>query len=194
MLRHRLRSKTLALVGLLIVVGCGSTSTPPTSTPPRAIYAVVDTVLRSPVLTEFYGRSCQGLHGTWFLNVVQGGSNQVLHPSYRLDWSFIGGSSVARPSGPVATAHAGKLQATVTLTDGVLRISGVGPTGSPVSGQGTLSIGLSGSAAAPVLTLTETGLTTVEQELDLQSPFVASGGPVTVPIHMVSTAAGCNAH
>jgi hypothetical protein len=160
---------------------------------PSSQCAVINTVRLSPVLTQFYGRSCQGLRGAWFLNIVQGGSDKILHPPYRLDWSFTDGSSVAQPTGGTTTAHAGLQDVTVTLTNGVLVISGTGPTGAKVSGQGTLSVQLSGSASAPSLTVTETGMTAVEQKLGLQSPFVVNGGPVVVPVHISATAAGCKA-
>jgi hypothetical protein len=155
--------------------------------------AVVNTVHISPVLAQYYGQSCQGLHGAWYLNVSQGGGPQILRPSYRLNWSFTDNTSLARPSGSVNFAPAGRLQATGTLKDGVLSITGTGSTGTPVSGHGTLTVQLSGSARAPTLTLTETGLTTVEGKLGFLSPFVANGGPVAIPIQIVTTAPGCKA-
>ena len=156
--------------------------------------AVVNVVHTSPVLTQYYGQSCQGLHGAWYLNVSQGGGAQVLRPSYRLSWSFAEGSLLARPSGSVDFAPTDRLNATGTLMDGVLSIKGTGLNGAPVSGQGTLTVQLSGPATAPTLTLTETGLTNVEEKLGFQSPFVASGGPVTIQIQILTTAPGCNAH
>lgn len=155
--------------------------------------AVVNTVHTSPVLTQYFGQSCQGLHGAWFLNVSQGGGAQVLRPSYRLNWSFAGATSIARPSGSVDFASTGPSRATGSLKEGVIKISGTGSTGSPVSGQGTLTVELSGSTTAPTLTITETGLASVEQKLGFQSPFVVNGSPVTIPIQIVATAPGCNA-
>lgn len=155
--------------------------------------AVVNTVHTSPVLVQYFGQSCQGLHGAWYLNVSQGGGALVIRPSYRLNWSFEGGSTLARPTGSVDFVSGGRLQATGTLNDGVLSVTGTGSTGPPVSGQGTLTVQLTGSAKAPTLTVTETGLTTLEQKLGFQSPFVINGGPVTIPIQFVTTAAGCSA-
>jgi hypothetical protein len=90
-------------------------------------------------------------------------------------------------------ASTGRSHATGTLKDGVINITGTGSTGSPVTGQGTLTVELSGSTTAPTLIITETGLATVEEKLGFQSPFVVNGGPVTIPIQVVATAPGCNA-
>ena len=84
-------------------------------------------------------------------------------------------------------------QATGTLSNGVLKISGKTSTHESVSGQGTLSVQLSGTAAAPTLTVSETGLTTLEQKLGMTSPFIVNGEPLTVPIQMTPKVAGCPA-
>jgi hypothetical protein len=208
-IRRRRSSRSLIAYGIPLLIGlvglvAGAaiayavlthrTSSSPVSTVcSNSQCAVVNTVHTSPVLTQYYGQSCQGLHGAWYLNVSQGGGAQVLRPSFRLNWSFAEGSSLARPSGSVDFASTGRVQATGTLKDGVLSITSAGSSGSPVSGQGTLSVQLTGSAKAPTLTLTETGLTTLEEKLSFQSPFVTNGGSVTIPIQIVTTAPGCNA-
>jgi len=190
---------SLALFGLTTLAAGAVLSeraaTPPVSGAcPKSQCAMVDSVHTSPVLTQFYGRSCQGLHGAWFMNVAQGGGNQILHPSYRLNWAFANASSSALPSGFVTFSQVGQQKATATLSDGVLRITGTGPTGSAVSGQGRLTVQLSGSYSAPTLTVTETGLSNVDRQLGFDSPFVVNGAPVTVPIRLVPTVPGCNSH
>lgn len=152
---------------------------------------LVNTVHTSPVLTQYYGQSCQGVHGAWYLNVTQGGGAQVIRPSYRLNWTFADGQTVAKPSGSVDFQSTGRAQAKGTLASGVMTITGTGSTGAHVSGQGSLVVELSGSATEPSLTITESGLTTVEAKLGFQSPFVVADAPVTVPIRIVATAPGC---
>ena len=209
MIRRRRSSRGLRAFGIALLVGlvglvAGAaivyvvlthrTSSPPVSTRcSNSQCAVVNTVHTSPVLTQYFGQSCQGLHGGWYLNVSQGGGAQVLRPSYRLNWSFAGGASLARPSGSVDFASTGGSHATGTLKDGVINITGTRSTGSSVSGQGNLTVELSGSTTAPTLIITETGLDSVEQKLGFQSPFVVNGGPVTIPIQVVPTAPGCSA-
>jgi len=181
-----------AAIAYAVLTHRPSPATPVSTHCPNSQCAVVNTVHTSPVLTQYYGQSCQGLHGAWYLNISQGGGAQVLRPSYRLNWSFAVGTSIARPSGSVDFAPAGRLQATGTLKDGVLSITGTQSTGSPVSGQGTITLELTGSATAPTLTITEAGLGTVEQKLGFQSPLIQNGGPLTIPIQIVKSAPGCN--
>lgn len=208
MIRRR-RSRGLRALGIPLLVGltglvAGAAiayavlthrpSSPPVTTTARCSNsqcATVNTVRTSPVLTQYFGQSCQGLHGAWFLNVSQGGGAQVLRPSYRLNWSFAGDSVSAKPSGTVSFAPAGRAQATGTLTEGALSIKGTSSSGAAVSGQGTLTVELSGSSASPSLKITEAGLADVERKLGFASPFVANDGPVTIPVKIASTAPGC---
>ena len=144
------------------------------------------------MLTQFSGSACSGLHGRWFLNVTQGGGAQTVRPSYRLIWSFAGGTT-AQPSGTVTFSSAGQEQAAGTLMNGTLSITGSDASGKPVSGQGSLSVQLSGTMAAPSVTLTESGLTAVESELGMSSPFIVNGGAAVIPITESRTVAGCTA-
>ena len=48
--------------------------------------AVVNTTMSRPQVTVFYGASCTGPTGSWYLNVTQGGPNDAPRPSYKLQW------------------------------------------------------------------------------------------------------------
>jgi hypothetical protein len=144
-----------------------------------------------PPFTVFYGASCTGLHGSWFFNAVEGGGNAQLRPSYSLKWSFSPGSTVAKPSGQVVISPTDTAQVAITLNEGALSLDGTRKPNVHVSATGTLVVELSGSASAPTLTFTETGLLQAENALGLVSPFDVGGQPLTVPVKMVETMQGC---
>ena len=144
-----------------------------------------------PPSTVFYGASCQGPRGFWFLNAVEGGGNDQLRPSYALQWSFAPDSLVAKPSGRIAVSSTTTTEVTITLTAGALTIKGTRKPSVRVSASGTLQVQLTGTSTAPTLTFTETGLTQAESSLGLVSPFNVGGQPLVVPIKTVKTMTGC---
>jgi hypothetical protein len=153
--------------------------------------ASVNTSRTLPPFTVFYGTSCSGVHGSWFLNAVEGGPNDRLRPSYALTWKFPPGSATALPSGRVVIAPTTTTHAGVTLNSGVMALEGTRSPGPGVSASGRLTVRLTGSAVAPTLTLTETGLTDAETALGLVSPFDAGGHPLVVPVRITGHVSGC---
>jgi hypothetical protein len=153
--------------------------------------AQVNTTKNLPPSTVFYGASCQGPRGFWFLNAVEGGGNDQLRPSYALQWLFAPGSLAAKPSGRIAVATTTTTDVTITLNDGTLTIKGTRKPNVHVSASGTLEVRLTGTSSAPTLTFTETGLTQAEGALGLVSPFDAGGQSLVLPITTVQTMTSC---
>lgn len=154
--------------------------------------SVVRTTRSLPPVTVFYGASCSGTHGPWFLNVVEGGGTAALRPSYSLRWSFVGDSRSASPTASyirVPPTHS--TTATLTLRNGALNLKGARKPKAPVIGTGTLTVKLTGTSSSPTLTFIETGLSRTEQRLGLRSPFDVGGKPLVVPVQRVSSLAGC---
>ncbi len=142
-------------------------------------------------VTNFYGASCSGVYGSWFLNAVEGGGSNQLRPSYALRWSFAPGSVVAKPNGRITVPATDSAQVTLTLNEGALSIMGTRNPNVRVSATGTLVVELSGPTTAQVLKFTETGLVKAESDLGLVSPFTVDGSPLTVPVKTVKTMSGC---
>lgn len=153
--------------------------------------AVVNTVRTDPRVTVFYGASCTGLTGAWFLNVVEEGPNTALRPAYSLRWTFTNGSRLARPDGTVTVASSTGQTVSMTLQQGVLSLQGTGPGSATVTGLGTLLVRLAGSASRPTLTVVESGLQGAEQSLGLLSPFDLNGRATTVPVTLKHRFTGC---
>jgi hypothetical protein len=186
----------------VFIVACGTGPAPvsPKPTATRTLTALtcnpsgcaVVSISRSlPPLTIFYGASCSGGHGPWFLNVTEGGGSGALRPAYVLLWSFASGSTAAKPSGQIAVPPSSSTQLTLTLTDGTLRLAGTRKPNTTVTATGTLTVQLAGGASAPELRFTETGLRQAEQALGLVSPFDVNGQPLTLPVELVKKRAGC---
>lgn len=214
-LRHpRLEILALGLVATVALASCSSnsgnsasttssstatstSSTTTTTTNPRLTSCVasgcgqVNTVRISPRTTTYYGASCTGAVGQWFLNVVVAGPKNAPRVSYRLQWSFASLATIAKPIGAIFVNGVNGRQYKITLSDGVYRISGKTASGTAVSGQGSLTIALTGTQAAPTITFTEKGLANTESALGLVSPFAASGKPYSVPITTVKTFSQC---
>jgi hypothetical protein len=144
----------------------------------------------NPTIT-YYGASCEGAFGEWFTNVVVSGGTGTPNVSYRLLWSF-SSSKVARPIGQI-TSHPGKDRNLVlTINNGVYTIAGTTAKHIHVRARGTLNVALAGTALAPTLVFTETGLTNAERALKIVSPFsTSSGQPYAVPIKIVSSFPSC---
>lgn len=192
----------------LTATGCssgGSSSTPPKASATHAAHktrptencassgcAMVRMSRTAPAITVLYGASCSGIHGDWFFNATQGGGSDKLRPSYALLWSFKGGATSAKPSARVITvSHTKTTNATLTLSNGKMKLSGVRKPNTTVSATGSLIVRLSGSVASPSLTFIERGLLPAEHKLGLESPFNAGGHPLVVPIQHVKTLPAC---
>jgi hypothetical protein len=142
-------------------------------------------------VTVFYGASCSGVYGNWFFNAVVGGPNDELHPSYSLSWSFTPGSAVAKPDGRIDVTATSSTQIALTLTNGRLSLTGTRKPKTHVAATGTLVVEVAGTATAPALKFTETGLLKAENALGLASPFTVNGQALIVPVKTVSTMVGC---
>jgi hypothetical protein len=148
-------------------------------------------VRTSPHTTVFYGASCTGVVGSWFLSVVEGGPNDMPRPAYRLSWTFSTSPSVAHPDGDVIVSTPANEKVDIRLANGVLRITGTTAGGAQVRATGALVVGVSQSGTTSVLTLTETGLAAAEKALQISSPFNVDGQPVGVPVRIVHQAPSC---
>jgi hypothetical protein len=153
--------------------------------------AVVNTVMSRPQLTVFYGASCTGPTGSWYLNVTQGGPNDRPRPSYKLQWAFSPKQSSARPNGLINVSSPAGEQIVMTLANGMLQITGHAPNGVAVHATGTLVVRLSRTASGLALTFTETGLAAAQQALGISSPFGTHRQPTSVPVKLVSEFASC---
>jgi hypothetical protein len=187
----------LGVIGLIAVRSPGHSSAGAVVTPGAKTTcsasgcAVVQLSRTLPPFTVFYGASCSGVHGTWFFNVVEGGGNDQLRPSYSLHWSFTSGSTIAKPSARIVIAPTDSAQVTLTLDQGTMSLTGTRKPNTQISAVGTLVVELSGPTSAPVLKFTETGLSEAESALGLVSPFNVDGQPLTVPVETVKTMVGC---
>lgn len=154
--------------------------------------AMVRTTRSLPPATILYGASCSGLQGSWFFNAVEGGSTDMLRPSYALQWSFAGGAKSAKPSARVIhVLPTKKATVTLTLTNGKMKLTGVHKPNSRVSATGSLIVRLSGPTSSPSLMFVERGLVAAEHKLGLVSPFNAGGHPLVVPVQHVKSLPGC---
>ena len=144
-----------------------------------------------PPFTVFYGASCSGVGGSWFLNAVEGGPNDQLRPSYALKWKFQAGSATASPGGSVVIAPTATTQVSVTLSSGIVSLRGTRNSSPSANAAGRLTVRLTGTAAARALTFTETGLADAETQLGLVSPFDVGGRPLVVPVRVSDRLSGC---
>ena len=154
-------------------------------------HAVVNTVRNDPGVNVFYGTSCTGLRGSWFLNVVQGGGSESRHAAYYLRWSFTSGEDVARPGGRITITGGAGEPPTATVENGKVKLNGTGANGTPVAGTGQIEVRLTGTDEEPTLTITLSGLDEAVSALGLVSPFVGEGGPLSVPVELVDKVSGC---
>lgn len=192
-----------AVVAVVLVVARGHTSAvagpsptaSPTSRPvpncAAAGCALVSLSGAQPPNTVFYGASCTGIDGSWFLNVVEAGASSTLRPSYHLRWTLAPGATTAVPEGVVTIAATPTTTASLTLAQGRLHLTGTQKPDIQADATGTLSVSINRSASSPTLTLTEAGLTRAEQALGLVSPFNVNGKPLTLPVQTVKSLRGC---
>ena len=151
---------------------------------------VVSSVLNNTRPTVFYGASCTGIVGSWYLNVVQGGPNNLPRVAYKLSWQFPSVPSSVRPSGNVVVSGS-TTPITMTVSNGVVTLTGTAQNGSPVNATGSLVVAASGSHSGSILTVTESGLSQAENALGITSPFEVNSQPVSVPVKTTATASTC---
>jgi hypothetical protein len=195
----------VAVTIALVLAGCGrsssssggtsSTKSAPKKTPQNCSSqgcASIEHSVPSPHLTVFYGGSCTGLTGAWFLNVTQGGSSTNPVASYHLKWTFPAHTTHAMPSGTIGVTPAAQGHPiTMTIENGVVTITGTAADGTAINAQGTLAVDLAGSSSAPTLTVTEQGLASAESALGLTSPFSTNGSPTVLPVSTTTKFSGC---
>jgi hypothetical protein len=153
--------------------------------------AIVSEVVTNPRVTVFYGASCAGPNGPWYLNVTQGGPNNTPRPSYKLQWAFRDPPSPAHPNGLISVSTPAGVKVKMTLANGVLRITGHHANGVNVNATGTLAVGLSQTATGQALVFTEGGIAAAEHALGITSPFGVNGQPTTIPLKIVNRFASC---
>jgi hypothetical protein len=174
--------------------GVASGVTKPTRPQPacaKSGCAVVNAVLTRPHVTVFYGASCTGPNGTWYLNVTQGGPNSAPRPSYKLQWAFLHPESTAHPNGLINVSTPAGETIAMTLANGVLRLTAHRPHAPDLRAAGTLAVGISQTGSGLSLTFTETGLTAAEHALGISSPFGPDGKPATVPVKLIHQFTSC---
>lgn len=154
-------------------------------------HAVISTTRRTPAVNVFFGTSCTGVHGSWFLNVVQGGSPTQLHAAYYLRWAFTPTQVVAKPGGRITISGGTGPPPSLTVADGVVTLTGASPDGTPVTGTGRIDVTLTGTDDEPTLTITQKGLEDAARTLGLVLPFPFDGQPLTVPIELQEDVSGC---
>lgn len=146
--------------------------------------------------TGFYGASCSGSYGDWFLKIMQEGKADQLRANYYLHWTSSSGSA-AHPTGSVVvrpvTGATTASHVTITINDGKMTIAGTAePSKTPVKATGTLAVDVvSQSGSSSSLELTESGLSKAEQQLGLNSPFNFKGQPLKLLIRTVQVLVGC---
>lgn len=148
-------------------------------------------MVTKPRVVIFSGASCQGPSGTWYLNVVDGGSQSSTRLAYHLHWAFASAGTAAQPDGSVAvTIGSGQPKVTVSLQGGIVRISGRDSSGKDISATGTLAVHLASSGSKPQLVISESGLAQAEAALGIASPF-GPGHSVSLPVESVPKVASC---
>jgi hypothetical protein len=79
----------------------------------------------------------------------------------------------------------------MTLSNGVLRLTGHAPSGANVRAAGTLAVGISQTGSGLALTFTERGLAAAERALGISSPFGVDGQPTSVPVKLMPRFTSC---
>jgi hypothetical protein len=143
----------------------------------------------------FYGASCTGEYGDWFLKIMQVGKSDQLRAAYYLRWTSSSGST-ASPSGSVivrpATGAPKASHVTITIENGKMTLEGTEePSKTPIKATGTLTVSVMPTKGFPNLQFVESGLTSAEQSLGLNSPFNYKGQPLHLLIRKVEVLVGC---
>lgn len=184
-----------AAIALTKKGGTSATASKPRTTCVSTGCALVSSSQQLAQPTGFYGASCSGLTGSWFLKIMEEGTATQLKPGYDLRWTFEQGVASAKPSGTIvvpSSSGAGvSTGVSMTLANGKLTLRGTTTGGSAVDAVGSLVVRLSRAAAGPQLVFTETGLSEAEQELGLNSPFDSAAQPLVIPVKTVKVMQGC---
>lgn len=186
---------TGGIVGGLVATSSNSSTSPQHNCAPSGCGLVSQSLtLIQP--TGFYGASCTGVYGSWFLKIMQEGEKGQLRADYDLKWEFSQSDPVARPSGTIVVrpkpAEGSAPRLTLTLHEGELRLNGTDTSGKAVHGTGTLTVRASGTSKAPKLKFVETGLGSAEKAVGFNSPFDVDGKPLILLIRNVKVLVGCS--
>lgn len=203
------RRRTWAVLGLVVVLIAGGVTaglllTRGNSSPPQASTqhncvspgcGLVSQSLQQVQPVGFYGASCSGATGDWFMKIMQTGTSDQLRTSYDLHWT-LGNGAPAKPSGTVVirptTGAAKGSNVTLTVDQGKLKLQGTEePSKTSVSATGTLTVSFVNRPGFPTLRFAETGLTQAESSLGLNSPFNFDGKPLNLLIRHVAILVGC---
>lgn len=122
---------------------------------------------------------------------MEEGTKDQLRPNYNLSWAFVGSSTSATPSGVIVIPVTKSVQASLTLSQGTMTLTGTSSTGARIHAVGTLAVRIAGTSTAPTLEFTEMGLRSAEHALGLVSPFDATGASLTLPMETVKIMVGC---
>jgi hypothetical protein len=206
--RARVRTRGWVVLGIVVVLIAGGataaaltlsgTSKPKAAAKPNCVSsgcALVSQSLKQMQPVGFYGASCTGNYGDWYLKVMQEGKSDQLRAAYYLKWTSDNGTSV-HPSGSVivrpATGAAHASHVTVTLDHGKMTLEGTEePSKTHVMATGTLTVSVLPKKGFPTLQFAETGLTKAESALGLNSPFDYKGQPLDLLIRQVQLLVGC---
>src|SRR5262249_20880243 len=99
--------------------------------------------------------------------------------------------SSAHPSGLINISSPPGEKAAMTLTNGVLNITGHRSSGADIQATGTLTVGIAQTASGLALSFTETGVAAAERALGISSPFEIGGKPTTVPVKLMNRFTSC---
>jgi hypothetical protein len=125
------------------------------------------------------------------LNVTQGGPNNKPRLSYRLLWASSNPQSPAHPNGSINVSAPTGEKISMTLSNGIVRLTGHRPNAVDVSATGSLAVKISQTASGRALTFSETGLAPTEHALGITSPFGVDGQPTTVPVKLMPRFSSC---
>ncbi|MGA8296253.1 MAG: hypothetical protein WB770_04345 [Acidimicrobiales bacterium] len=143
-------------------------------------------------LVLYYGGSCTGYTGKWFLNAGVSGPNKALKPSYHLHWTFTRSTSAAAPTGVVYISPVDGVSVTEVIgKNGVLTLSGKKNGRRTVTAHGSLRVALVASSSGHSLRVTETGLSRAEASLGLVSPFDLKGAAANLRVRIIRKFPGC---
>lgn len=156
--------------------------------------AVVSVSTGRPYPALYYGVSCSGTAGPWFLNAVGSGSVPgVIRPSYRLTFSFNGGESVVRPNGTVTVPPGGASHLAMTISAGTLHLVERTATHPHVAAEGAIVVRLVSAGGHEALSISVSGpVVAAEHRLGVVSPLAPAGNTTVLPIRLVPSSPSCS--
>jgi hypothetical protein len=185
------------LVGGLVATSSSNPTTVPRHNCVSSGCGLVSQSLTVAQPTGFYGASCTGIYGSWFLKVMQEANPDQFRADYNLRWELSKSAPIARPSGtvlvrPPKTASGSTPHVALTLNQGMLTLNGTDSSGKSIHGTGTLTVRATGTSATPTLKFVETGLSSAEKAVGYNSPFDVDGKPLELLVRNVKVLVGCS--